>query len=146
MTMLQQIMWGSLYLSACVLLEVALLVACASTLIRISQRIKHRRAFVRNGTTIFTALSFILLAHTLHVWIWSTVFVFTGTLPEWNSALYFSLVTYTTLGYGDIVLGPGLRIFAAFAAVTGLLAFGLSTAFLVALMGRIFRSLPVNGN
>ena len=53
-------------------------------------------------------------------------------------ALYFSLVTFTTLGYGDIVLGEGLRIFGAFASVTGLLAFGLSTAFLVALMTRMF--------
>jgi len=31
-----------------------------------------------------------------------------------------------------------LRIFAAFAAVAGLLAFGLSTAYLVALMSRVF--------
>lgn len=60
-------------------------------------------------------------------------------LPDWNSALYFSLVTFTTLGYGDIVLGEGLRIFGAFASVTGLLAFGLSTAFMVALMTRVFQ-------
>ena len=59
-------------------------------------------------------------------------------LPDWNTALYFSLVTYTTLGYGDIVLGPDLRIFGAFASVAGLLAFGLSTAYLVALMTQIF--------
>ncbi|GAA6192614.1 hypothetical protein NBRC116597_25350 [Phaeobacter sp. NW0010-22] len=59
-------------------------------------------------------------------------------MPDWNSALYFSLVTYTSLGYGDIVLGPGLRIFGAFASVAGLLAFGLSTAYMVALMTRLF--------
>ena len=54
------------------------------------------------------------------------------------AATYFSFVTLSTLGYGDIVLGPDLRIFAAFAAVTGLLAFGLSTAYLVAMMTRMF--------
>jgi len=39
----------------------------------------------------------------------------------------------------EILLGPGARLFGAFAAITGLLAFGLSTAFLVALMSRMFR-------
>jgi len=61
-----------------------------------------------------------------------------GALPDWNTAVYFSLVTYTTLGYGDVVLGPGLRIFAAFSAVTGLLGFGISTAFLVGAIGKVF--------
>jgi hypothetical protein len=80
------------------------------------------------------------LTHTVQVWIWAVVWVLGDVLPDWNSALYFSLVTFTTLGYGDIVLGEGLRIFGAFAAVTGLLAFGLSTAFLVALMTRVFQT------
>lgn len=87
---------------------------------------------------IFVALSYIIFAHTLQVWIWSSGFVLAEALPDWNTAIYFSLVTYTTLGYGDVVLGPGLRIFAAFASVTGLLGFGLSTAFLVGAAGKIF--------
>ena len=60
-----------------------------------------------------------------------------GTLPDLADAIYFSLVTYTTLGYGDIVVGSGFRVFAAMAAVTGLLNFGISTAFLVGLIGRL---------
>jgi len=72
------------------------------------------------------------------VWIWSSGFVLSGALPDWNTAVYFSLVTYTTLGYGDVILGPGLRIFAAFSAVTGLLGFGISTAFLVGAIGKVF--------
>ncbi len=87
---------------------------------------------------IFVALSYIIFAHTLQVWIWSSGFVLAKALPDWNTAIYFSLVTYTTLGYGDVVLGPGLRIFAAFASVTGLLGFGLSTAFLVGAAGKVF--------
>ncbi|MEY8838159.1 ion channel, partial [Cribrihabitans sp. XS_ASV171] len=78
------------------------------------------------------------LAHTIQVWIWALVWVGFDILPDWNEAIYFSLVTYTTLGYGDITLGPDVRIFGAFASVTGILAIGLSTAFLVALMARLF--------
>jgi len=87
---------------------------------------------------IFVALSYVLFAHTLQVWIWSSGFVLAEAISDWNTAIYFSLVTYTTLGYGDVVLGPGLRIFAAFASVTGLLGFGISTAFLVGAIGKVF--------
>ena len=64
-----------------------------------------------------------------------------GALPNLSDALYFSIVTYTTLGYGDIIVGQEFRIFAAMAALTGLLNLGLSTAFLVGLFGRILKGL-----
>ena len=80
-----------------------------------------------------------MLSHTVQVWLWAWALVGVGTLRDWNSAIYFSLVSYTSLGYGDVILGPGARIFGAFSSVTGLLFFGISTAFLVALMGRVMR-------
>ena len=55
------------------------------------------------------------------------------------------LVTYTTVGYGDVIVGPDYRLFAAMAAVTGLLNFGLSTAFLVGLFGRLLPDDPGRG-
>ena len=61
-----------------------------------------------------------------------------GALSDPGEAICFSPVTYTTLGYGDIVVGSGFRIFAAMEAVTGL-NFGISTALLVGLYGRLTR-------
>ncbi|MEM8852258.1 MAG: potassium channel family protein [Pseudomonadota bacterium] len=83
------------------------------------------------------ALAGILFAHTLHVWALAFALVAIDALPHLSEALYFSLSTYTTVGYGDIVLDPGVRTFGAFGAVTGLLAFGLSTAFLAGLVSRL---------
>jgi len=71
--------------------------------------------------------------------IWGIVWVLLDVLPDWNPAIYFALVTFTTLGYGYIVLGEALRIFGSFASVAGLLAFGLSTAYMVAMMTRVFQ-------
>ena len=71
------------------------------------------------------------MGHTIQVWLWAVAFVWGGALPTLSDAVYFSIVTYTTLGYGDITIGPESRIFGAMSAVTGLLNFGLSTAFLV---------------
>ncbi|WP_164659054.1 potassium channel family protein [Tropicibacter sp. Alg240-R139] len=138
MTLTEQIFWGSVTLGVCFAVEIALLVVCNLWLEKLSIKLTRNSVVIRAGTLIAVSLGVIVLAHTIQVWIWAGAWVFGNVMPDWNSAIYFSLVTYTTLGYGDIVLGPDLRIFAAFASVTGLLAFGLSTAYLVAMMTRMF--------
>ncbi|MEP4543552.1 MAG: ion channel [Paracoccaceae bacterium] len=79
----------------------------------------------------------LVLAHTLQVWTWSLVFSWITDLPDLVTSFYFATVTYTTLGYGDIVLGPDARIVATFCAITGLLTFGISTAFLIGVLSRV---------
>ncbi|MCP4185022.1 MAG: two pore domain potassium channel family protein [Hyphomicrobiales bacterium] len=85
---------------------------------------------------IAMAIVMIVLTHTIQVWIWALAFVLMSALPDINDAVYFALVTYTTLGYGDITIADELRTFCSMAAVTGLLSFGLSAAFLVEILTR----------
>lgn len=138
MTLTQQILWGSLYLGICLSLQIVLMGVAAGFLNHVADRLRTMNQTIFNSLALLSALVFIVVSHTAQVWLWASVFVWNDVLEGWNTAVYFSLVTYTALGYGDIVLGPGLRIFAVFASVTGLLGFGISTAFLVALMGRLF--------
>ncbi len=75
--------------------------------------------------------------HLGQVLLWAVVLhAFAADLADWNDAVYFSLVTYTTVGYGDVTLGPEVRIFGAMASFAGILGFGMSTAFLVSLFTR----------
>jgi ion channel len=137
MTLVQQIFWGSLYLGVCLILQIGFLGVAESAQRKMHPWLKHAGRLRHVMTIFLMALVFIVTSHTVQVWIWALVYVLSDVLPDWNSALYFSLVTYTSLGYGDIVLAPGVRIFAGFASVTGLLGFGISTAYLVALMNRL---------
>lgn len=79
----------------------------------------------------------LVFAHTVQVWTWSAVFSRITDLPDLVTSFYFATVTYTTLGYGDIVPGPDARIVATFCAITGLLTFGISTAFLIGVLSRV---------
>lgn len=92
----------------------------------------------KSFTMLSTAVGAIVLTHSIQVWMWAASFLVLGALNTLETALYFSLLTYTTLGYGDITLGADFRLFGGFAAVTGLLTFGISTAFLVGLISRMF--------
>ena len=68
---------------------------------------------------------------------WAVIFLLISDLPDLATSFYFATVTYTTLGYGDIVLGQDARLVATFCAVTGLLTFGIRTAFLIGVLGKV---------
>ena len=62
------------------------------------------------------------------------------SIESLEDAVYFVLVTSTTLGYGDVTLERKWRLFGAMAAVNGLLTFGLSTAFLLDVFAKVYGS------
>jgi len=68
---------------------------------------------------------------TVGVWIWALCFWGLGIFVTMEAAVYFALVSYTTLGYGDILLTHEWRILGGMAAANGLLNIGLLTALLV---------------
>jgi len=137
MTLHVQILWGSGILALSCLIHVGFL-GLAVQVLSWRWRSLGARGLWRNIGLMLIGLGIILVSHTAQVWLWAMMLYDRTILTDWNTAIYFSLVTYTSLGYGDVVLGPGARIFGAFGAVTGLLSFGMSTAFLVSLMTRIW--------
>ena len=78
----------------------------------------------------------LFFGHFAQVGVWAGFLVWLGALQTYDDAFYFSLVTFATLGYGDIVLAPGYRIFGALAATCGTLMLGWSTALIFAAISR----------
>ena len=88
---------------------------------------------------IFVA-GWMVLLHLLEIGAWAVLFLSKGAMSDWPSALYFSAVTYTTTGYGDLVLPREWRLVGAVEALTGILMCGWSTGFFFAVVTRIFVS------
>jgi hypothetical protein len=74
----------------------------------------------------------LIFGHLAQVALFAGYLVWLGALKIYDDAFYFSLVTFATLGYGDIVLAPGYRIFGALGAALGSLMLGWSTALIFA--------------
>jgi voltage-gated potassium channel Kch len=87
----------------------------------------------------------IVLLHLVEIVAWALLYVWRGAMPDLPSAIYFSGVTYTTTGYGDLVLPVEWRLVGAVEALTGILMCGWSTGFFVALFSRALgsRTAPV---
>ncbi len=77
-----------------------------------------------------------LISHTLQIYLWAFCFWLMGALPGHEAPIYFALVTYSTVGYGDLTLAQDFRIFGAMASVSGIFMFGVTTAFLVGFFAR----------
>jgi hypothetical protein len=78
----------------------------------------------------------LILIHIVEIAVWALVFWWQNCLPDAESAFYFSGVTYTTLGYGDLLLPNEWRLFGPLEALTGALMVGLSIAFFFAVITR----------
>jgi len=78
----------------------------------------------------------LFFGHLAQVGVWAGFLVWLGAIQVYNDAFYFSLVTFATLGYGDVVLAPDYRIFGALGATCGSLMLGWSTALIFAAISR----------
>lgn len=83
--------------------------------------------------TIVLALTMLgtLLMMTASVWIWAAALKLLGVFATLEASVYFSIVAFTTLGFGDVLLPVEWRLLGGLAAANGLLVFGLMTAMLV---------------
>ena len=86
------------------------------------------------------AASALALKHAADIFIWALVYWLLGAeqLKDLDNAIYFSAVTYTTLGYGDVVIKGRWRILSGFEAISGMFLFGLTTALLFLIFQRLF--------
>lgn len=81
------------------------------------------------------AWTFIVL-HLAEIAVWALFYWWKRCLPDAESAFYFSAITYTTVGYGDLVLPVGWRLLAGVEGLTGILMCGLSTGLFFAIASK----------
>ena len=92
------------------------------------------------STWVFAGVAaWMVLLHVLEISAWAIVYQLDHAMPDLASALYFSAVTYTTTGYGDLVLPQEWRLVGAIEALTGILMCGWSTGFFFAAVSRMYQ-------
>ena len=85
--------------------------------------------------------AWMFLAIVIEAWVWALLYLFNPlitTLPDPGTAFYFSMVTFTTLGYGDVVLTGNWRTLASIQAANGVIVFGWTTALIFVFIQRVY--------
>ena len=90
------------------------------------------KSLVRSTLKLAVFVLWLFLATIIEVWAWAVLYLALGAIGSLEQAVYFSTVTFTTLGFGDITLDETWRLLSSFDAANGLLMFGWSTALIFA--------------
>lgn len=90
---------------------------------------------------IWTTVALVLL-HIVEMMLWAVVYVSLpgkAGLSGFSEAMYYSIVTITTLGYGDVTLDESWQMLGGMEAMVGITVFGLTTAILFAVVQRFWK-------
>jgi hypothetical protein len=99
-------------------------------------RVDSASGFWHEAWLFILAAAWMVLLHLVEICVWGGFYFWTDSFPDPQTAFYFSAVTYTTTGYGDLVLPEEWRLVGGVEALTGILMCGWSTAFFIALVSR----------
>jgi hypothetical protein len=82
----------------------------------------------------------LLVLHLVEMAVWATAYVVAGIWPDFETALYYSITSYTTVGYGDVIPPVSWRLLGPIEAAVGILMLGWSTSIIVAAVQRMYNA------
>lgn len=134
--MINNLALGTVMITLTVLIHTFGLMAVTKAMARLVARFRmhgHRSRVV----AIISVVMGLFVVLGVEIWLWAACYLATGMLQDFESALYFSTVTFATVGYGDIFPTRDWRVLAALEGINGFLLIGWSTAYLVAAGTRV---------
>ncbi len=129
--MLMSLLIGLPVTLLCLLLQAAVVAMSLRRYVRTRRRLDNMTLSVEIQLLALVLL-LMLLGNFLQMAIWAGLFVSLGEFDSFAQALYFSGVTFATLGYGDVVLSEHWQLLSPLEAANGILMFGVSTAVMTA--------------
>jgi voltage-gated potassium channel len=128
--------------AAVLLLTLTLCLQCAgvTTLVewlkRVLTRDIHKHGPIYSATLVVRSTIAIVVLHGLVILLWAS-FYRSRCFPSWELAFYFSASSYSTVGYGDMILPSNWRLLGPLEGIIGVLMCGISVSVLFALVTRL---------
>jgi voltage-gated potassium channel len=136
MTLFNQIAAAVLLLSLTLCLQCAGVTALIEWLKRVLTRDIRKHGPVYSATLVVKSTVAIVILHGLVILLWASLYR-ALCFPSWELAFYFSASSYSSVGYGDLILPSHLRLLGPLEAITGVLMSGISVCVLFALITRL---------
>jgi len=129
----------------CVTMAVCLTIQCVVVgimfdILLFLERRQMIRATLFGISSLLVAVLLVMLAgNLLQMGLWAGLFIALNEFENFATALYHSVVNFTTLGYGDLVMSEQRRLLGALEAANGVLMFGLTTGFLYTILSELLQ-------
>lgn len=140
-------MWGTdwLWSLPLILLNIVIhvfgLVFINDAVVFILKDIAERRRFMVKFTEVIgAAVLLMILLHTIEAFTWAAAYWMLGALPNYKTAMLYSLSAMTGYGHANVFLPPHWQMMGVLQSLTGVLLFGLTTAFMFAMIQSVWPS------
>jgi len=144
--MLSVLLIGSLALIINMFIQVIAVVLIVGFLLRRLNAGRMAPGFLTDISVMGVVLLLLFSGHVLQFASWAILFIWLGEFSDFETAFYHSVVNFTSLGYGDIVMSEKWRLLGALEAANGILMFGLSSGGFLAVMLGLFNRHQVIAN
>ena len=128
-------------LAALILISITVVIHAAGMVVALARVLRSPRRteaeFWPVTWEIIQIAWWLIFVHMVEIAVWALFYWWKGCLPDAESSFYFAGVTYTTVGYGDLVLPKEWRLLGPVEGLIGILMCGLSTGFFFAVVSRL---------
>lgn len=105
---------------------------------RTAERLRHIDPLsLRGGAFTLLVVLALFVLHGMEIWLFAFVYLAIGAIGTLEEALYFSTISYSTVGYSDAPVTGDWRLIGPFESILGMILLGWSTAFFFRMLGRI---------
>ena len=138
--MLAQLLIGSIIISLTIFVQAGFIAGASVCLTRGRNWFLTGHMVLKLILSLTVVVLWMLLGLSIAVWIWGGAYFMLGQFSDFETSLYFSVVAFTTTGFGDVVIGKDWRLLSGLTAANGLILFSLTTAFLLEFILRMRRA------
>ena len=130
---------AAMIVAVCLIIHVTGILAMAEWVLRHREYLERTGSRSRSTLLLIVLFCGIMVLHITATCIWATFYYTQELFKDFETSVYFSLTSYTTIGYGDVLLPERWRLVGAIEGVSGVLLCGVSTAFIFAVISAMFQ-------
>jgi Ion channel len=98
---------------------------------------EHHHFSVKRAVVILIIVLALFTLHGIEIWLYAAVYLLIDAVQNLEAAVYYSTITYASIGFGDAEMARQWRLVGAIEGVNGVLLLGWSTAFFVTVVARL---------
>ena len=137
--MLTELVTAAAIVGVCLIIHVAGILLMAEWLLRRREHLERNASGRQVALLIVMLFAGIMFLHIVQTSLWAVFYYVQDLFSDFETSLYFSMVSFTTLGYGDVLLPRKWRLLGVIEGFSGVLLCGVSTAFIFAVVNAIFQ-------
>jgi hypothetical protein len=137
--MFRVIVTAAVIISVCLIVHVAGILLMAEWLLSRREYFEQRATKRHYAMLIFTLFAGVMFLHLIQTGLWALFYYVQDLFHDLETALYFSMVSFATIGYGDVLLPSRWRLLGVVEGFSGVILCGISTAFIFAVVNAVLQ-------